>query len=304
TAGVGAGARAGPHPRRGGDRSGLPRRRGGVRRAVFRYGRPGLRLAGRHGPAERLRRAGPARRLGLARGAAGRAAAAAGRGRDTGGGGGHPALRRYGHHPRRTGRGAAPRPRYDHDPRRAPRRERGRQERHDGVPGGAAARPRAVVARARQHGAAAAAVHRRAAAADGSRTAAGARAARTTEHIDAKVEAAKQSGREVTVYLLDGTTGPYLVIVLAVLLIGGGLYEVLPTAKWGHTLGKKLCGVRVLDIEGHDTPPLSSVIKRWLVYGVLGVLAVGIVNAVWCLFDRPWRQCWHDKLARTFVAEK
>ncbi|KAA6221622.1 RDD family protein [Streptomyces albofaciens JCM 4342] len=125
-----------------------------------------------------------------------------------------------------------------------------------------------------------------------------------TDHIDAKVEAAKQSGREVTVYLLDGTTGPYLAIVLAVLLIGGGLYEVLPTAKWGHTLGKKVCGVRVLDIEGHDTPPLSAVLKRWLVYGVLGVLAVGVVNAVWCLFDRPWRQCWHDKLARTFVAEK
>lgn len=125
-----------------------------------------------------------------------------------------------------------------------------------------------------------------------------------TDHIDAKVEAAKQSGRQVTVYLLDGTTGPYLAIVLAVLLIGGGLYEVLPTVKWGHTLGKKLCGVKVLDIESHDTPPLSSVIRRWLVYGVLGVLAVGVVNAVWCLFDRPWRQCWHDKFARTFVAEK
>ncbi|MFK8846910.1 RDD family protein [Streptomyces sp. Ac-502] len=124
------------------------------------------------------------------------------------------------------------------------------------------------------------------------------------DHIDAKVEAAKQSGREVTVYLLDGTTGPYLAVVLAVLLIGGGLYEVLPTVKWGHTLGKKVCGVKVLDIESHDTPPLASVIRRWLVYGVLGVLAVGVVNAVWCLFDRPWRQCWHDKLARTFVAEK
>ncbi|MFH8347190.1 RDD family protein [Streptomyces sp. NPDC018045] len=124
------------------------------------------------------------------------------------------------------------------------------------------------------------------------------------DHIDAKVEAAKQSGRQVTVYLLDGTTGPYLAIVLAVLLIGGGLYEVLPTAKWGHTLGKKLCGLKVLDIEGHATPPLPAVVKRWLVYGVLGVLAVGVVNAVWCLFDRPWRQCWHDKIARTFVAEK
>ncbi|UQA95189.1 RDD family protein [Streptomyces halobius] len=123
-----------------------------------------------------------------------------------------------------------------------------------------------------------------------------------TDHIDAKVEAAKQSGREVTVYLLDGTTLPILGAVLAVLLIGGGLYEALPTVKWGRTLGKKLCKVRVLDIESHDTPGFGAAIKRWLVYGVLGVLAVGVVNVVWCLFDRPWRQCWHDKAARTFVA--
>ncbi|MEV0370726.1 RDD family protein [Streptomyces sp. NPDC050636] len=123
-----------------------------------------------------------------------------------------------------------------------------------------------------------------------------------TDHIDAKVEAAKQSGRQVTVYLLDGTTAPLLGVVLAVLLIGGGLYEVLPTVKWGRTLGKKLCKVRVLDIEGHDSPGVGAAIKRWLVYGVLGVLAVGILNVVWCVFDRPWRQCWHDKAARTFVA--
>ncbi|MFJ9420154.1 RDD family protein [Streptomyces sp. NPDC101227] len=123
-----------------------------------------------------------------------------------------------------------------------------------------------------------------------------------TDHIDAKVEAAKQSGRQVTVYLLDGTTTPIFAIVLAVLLIGGGLYEVLPTLKWGRTLGKKLCGVRLLDIEGHDTPPLGAVLKRWFCYSVLGLLAIGIVNVVWCLFDQPWRQCWHDKLARTFVA--
>lgn len=123
-----------------------------------------------------------------------------------------------------------------------------------------------------------------------------------TEHIDAKVEAAKQSGRQVTVYLVDGTTAPVLATILAVLLIGGALYEALPTLKWGRTLGKKLCGVRVLDIESHDTPTLGAALKRWFVYSVLGVLAVGVVNVVWCLFDQPWRQCWHDKLARTFVA--
>ncbi|MCK7623964.1 RDD family protein [Streptomyces sp. RS10V-4] len=123
-----------------------------------------------------------------------------------------------------------------------------------------------------------------------------------TDHLDAKVEAAKQSGRQVTVYLVDGTTAPVFLTLLAVVLIGGGLYEVLPTLKWGRTLGKKLCGVRVLDIESHDTPRLAQAIRRWLVYGVLGVLAVGVVNALWCLVDKPWRQCWHDKAARTFVA--
>ncbi|MEU8681807.1 RDD family protein [Streptomyces sp. NPDC048611] len=123
-----------------------------------------------------------------------------------------------------------------------------------------------------------------------------------TDHLDAKVEAAKQSGRQVTVYLLDGTTTPVFATILAVLLLGGALYEALPTLKWGRTLGKKLCGVRVLDIESHDTPTLGAALKRWFLYSVLGVLAVGVLNVVWCLFDRPWRQCWHDKLARTFVA--
>jgi len=123
-----------------------------------------------------------------------------------------------------------------------------------------------------------------------------------TDHLAAKVEAAKQSGRQVTVYFIDGTTIPVFATILAVLLIGGALYEALPTLKWGRTLGKKLCGVRVLDIESHDTPTLGAALKRWFVYGVLGVLAVGVLNAAWCLFDRPWRQCWHDKVARTFVA--
>ncbi|MEU0845969.1 RDD family protein [Streptomyces sp. NPDC005962] len=125
---------------------------------------------------------------------------------------------------------------------------------------------------------------------------------KAADHIDEKVETAKQSGETVTVYLLDGTTSGYLAIVLGVLLLGGVLLEALPVSLWGRTLGKKLCGVRVLDIEGHDTPTFGAALRRWLVYGVLGVLVVGVVNVLWCLFDRPWRQCWHDKAARTFVA--
>ncbi|MGW4030401.1 RDD family protein [Streptomyces sp. NPDC004838] len=124
---------------------------------------------------------------------------------------------------------------------------------------------------------------------------------RAIAHVDDKIEAAKQSGETVTVWLVDGTTGVHLAIVVGALLVLGVLYEALPTAKWGRTLGKKLCGLRVVDIESYDTPSFGTALRRWLVYSVLGVIAVGVVNVLWCLFDRPWRQCWHDKAARTFV---
>ncbi|MER5830223.1 RDD family protein [Streptomyces sp. NPDC002130] len=122
------------------------------------------------------------------------------------------------------------------------------------------------------------------------------------DHVEEKIDAAKLSGETVTVWLLDGTTSVYLGIILAVLLLAGVLCEVLPTAKWGRTLGKKLMGLEVRDIEGHDSPEFGAALRRWLVYSVPGLLVVGIVGMAWCLFDRPWRQCWHDKAAHTFVA--
>jgi uncharacterized RDD family membrane protein YckC len=124
---------------------------------------------------------------------------------------------------------------------------------------------------------------------------------RARAHIDEKIEAAKQSGEMVTVWLVDGTTAGHFGIVLSALLVLGVLYEALPTAKWGRTLGKKLCGLTVWGIESHEPPSFGAALRRWLVYGVLGLLAVGVLNVLWCLFDRPWRQCWHDKAARTFV---
>ncbi|MFE5910373.1 RDD family protein [Streptomyces wedmorensis] len=122
------------------------------------------------------------------------------------------------------------------------------------------------------------------------------------DHIDGKIEAARQSGVTVQVWLLDSTTAVQFGIALAALFVIGVLYEALPTAKWGRTLGKKLCGLEVRDIEAHQPPTFGKALVRWLLYSVLGLLAVGVLNVLWCLFDRPWRQCWHDKAARTFVA--
>uniref|UniRef100_UPI002FDC0739 RDD family protein n=1 Tax=Streptomyces sp. IBSBF 2394 TaxID=2903532 RepID=UPI002FDC0739 len=125
---------------------------------------------------------------------------------------------------------------------------------------------------------------------------------KAVDHVNDKIDEAKLSGETVTVWLLDGTTSTYLGIVLAVLLLFGLVYEALPTAKWGRTLGKKLLGLEVRDIEAHEPPSFGAALRRWLVYSVPGLLAVGVVGVAWCLFDRPWHQCWHDKAAGTFVA--
>lgn len=121
-------------------------------------------------------------------------------------------------------------------------------------------------------------------------------------HAKDKVDAAKLTGETVKVWLLDATTGAELGAVAVVALLAGVLLEVLPTARWGRTLGKKLAGLKVLDIEAQQPPGFGASLRRWLVRSVLNVLVVGAVGVAWCLFDRPWRQGWHDKAARTFVA--
>ncbi|MEO3763409.1 RDD family protein [Streptomyces sp. B5E4] len=126
---------------------------------------------------------------------------------------------------------------------------------------------------------------------------------KSVDHVQGKIDAAEASGKTVTVWLIDGTTGPYLALVLGLFLVLGLVVEALPTAKWGRTPGKRLFGVRVLDIESQDPPATGSALRRWLTYAVFLLLPlIGLLNVIWCAFDKPWRQCWHDKAGRTYVA--
>ncbi|SFD32891.1 RDD family protein [Streptomyces aidingensis] len=125
---------------------------------------------------------------------------------------------------------------------------------------------------------------------------------RGRDHIRAKVDAVEQAGVTQQVWLLDGTTGAYLAMVLGAFLGLGLLLEALPTAFWGRSPGKALFGLRVLNVERQEKPSFGAALGRWLLYSVLGLVALGVVGVLWCVRDRPWRQCWHDKAARTFVA--
>ncbi|MFG2878273.1 RDD family protein [Streptomyces sp. NPDC048337] len=118
-----------------------------------------------------------------------------------------------------------------------------------------------------------------------------------TAHLETKVDAARASGRTTTVWLLDGTIAGHLGLVLGAVLLFGVLYEALPTARWGRTPGKKLLGVRVLATATLRPPSFGAALRRWLVYALLG-----LPGSLWCLVDRPRRQAWHDKAAKTYVA--
>lgn len=82
-------------------------------------------------------------------------------------------------------------------------------------------------------------------------------------------------------------------------------YEVPGTVNTGQTVGKRLMGLRVVSIP---MPKLrySMVISRWslmllpVVCFPFGVI-VSIVDSLWCLHDKPFRQCLHDKSAMTMV---
>ncbi len=122
------------------------------------------------------------------------------------------------------------------------------------------------------------------------------------DHIQEQIDAAEHAGVTRDIWLIDGTTGGYLAMVLGVFLGVGLLVEALPTAIWGRSLGKAALRLRVLDVVRQSGPSFGAALLRWLVYSVLGFLVIGLVNVLWCVRDRPWRQCWHDKAAGTFVA--
>ncbi|WP_345025790.1 RDD family protein, partial [Streptomyces sedi] len=124
------------------------------------------------------------------------------------------------------------------------------------------------------------------------------------DHISDRIDSIERAGVNETVWLIDGTTGGYLAMVLGVFLGVGLLFEVLPVALWGTTLGKAMLGLKVLDMEQQEAPSFGKSLVRWLVYNLLSVVLVGIVNMILAVRDRPWRQGWHDKAAKTFVAGK
>jgi uncharacterized RDD family membrane protein YckC len=84
------------------------------------------------------------------------------------------------------------------------------------------------------------------------------------------------------------------------------VYEGLMLSARGQTLGKMLMRIRVAMLDNGSTPRGAPAWIRSAVYSLpqllpcLGFL-FWLVNALFCTWDKPYRQCLHDKAARTVV---
>ncbi len=93
--------------------------------------------------------------------------------------------------------------------------------------------------------------------------------------------------------------------ILVWLLTSYLIYFALPVWQFGSTVGKRICGVRIVDRETGGNPGFWDATTRELVWGVSVVIPVlGWLNSLRCTWDQPLRQCWHDKFADRVAVER
>jgi uncharacterized RDD family membrane protein YckC len=91
-----------------------------------------------------------------------------------------------------------------------------------------------------------------------------------------------------------------LVLVLALLITY--IYEVEMMFRSGQTVGKRVMKIRVIPLD--PALPLTRVhaVRRFLVQQGSGLVpGLNWVDGLWQLWDKPYRQCLHDKFATTVV---
>lgn len=123
------------------------------------------------------------------------------------------------------------------------------------------------------------------------------------EYHDALEKAAADPTAQGPAALPFWTSEWFLSLVLAVVF---AIYRVPQVAGFGRTLGHRIFGVRVVTFTGASRVGFGRALLRYLLfYGINVVPVLGpivtFVSYVWCLFDKPYRQCLHDKAAGTYV---
>jgi uncharacterized RDD family membrane protein YckC len=94
--------------------------------------------------------------------------------------------------------------------------------------------------------------------------------------------------------------------VVFVLAIGANyIYEVEMMFKRGQTIGKKAMKIQVICLDPGAPLTRGVAAKRWLASFVAAVVIPfwRWIDGLWQLWDKPYRQCLHDKFANTVVVK-
>jgi uncharacterized RDD family membrane protein YckC len=106
-------------------------------------------------------------------------------------------------------------------------------------------------------------------------------------------------GSEMDIFLpLLGLIG--FIFVFSLLL--AYVYEVEMMFRSGQTLGKRIMKIRIIPVDPAQTLTRGHAARRFLVQqGAQLVPGLSWVDGLFQLWDKPYRQCLHDKFAKTLV---
>ncbi|MEV0649343.1 RDD family protein [Phytomonospora sp. NPDC050363] len=125
------------------------------------------------------------------------------------------------------------------------------------------------------------------------------------QEVTPAVEAAMREGGQLDPFTLSERANNLQLTIMFIALLLWFVYEVPMTTYTGQTLGKRMVGIKVVPLYGQPLK-LGWVGLRWSFMALpFMFLACGIflllADALWCLRDRPYRQCLHDKSPGTTV---
>jgi uncharacterized RDD family membrane protein YckC len=105
----------------------------------------------------------------------------------------------------------------------------------------------------------------------------------------------------------DAPVTPAVVAIAIVLLliVLQYVYEVEIPLRWnGQTPGKRVMKIAVIAMEPNTPLSRGKLAYRFALLFLFNLLAncyVGLLDPLWCLWDKPYRQCLHDKPPKTVV---
>ncbi|MFI7449471.1 RDD family protein [Nonomuraea sp. NPDC049714] len=109
------------------------------------------------------------------------------------------------------------------------------------------------------------------------------------------------------VIFVDMTERDARSMVVPILLLLPFLYSPIMTARWGGTLGKLVCRIRVVRVGIPDKYHGGNIsywraLTRHLSHAVMTASCIFLVlDHMWSFWDRPNCQCLHDKIVKSAV---